>query len=101
MLGWSSPDGKEIAIQEPGTENKLSSISFFNFHSGKIEPLVNPQTIADGLRATLGQKPFAEIRRHVDDIVTVSEEAIVSGMRNIWEVLKIVVEPERRSPEYL
>ena len=55
--------------------------------------MVNPQTIADGLRSALGPKPFAEIRRHVDDIVTVSEEAIVASMRQIWEVMKIIVEP--------
>ena len=36
---------------------------------------------------------FAEIRRHVDDIVTVPEEAIIAGMRRIWEVMKIIVEP--------
>jgi threonine dehydratase len=54
---------------------------------------VNPNTIADGLRSSLGVRPFAEIRRHVDDIVTVSEESIVRAMRTLWEVLKTVVEP--------
>jgi threonine dehydratase len=29
----------------------------------------------------------------VDDIVIVSEEAIVSGMRTIWETMKIIIEP--------
>jgi threonine dehydratase len=41
----------------------------------------------------LGDKTFAEIRRYVDDIVTVSEQSIVGGMRRIWEVMKILVEP--------
>ena len=51
-----------------------------------------------GLRAALGEKPFAEIRRYVDDIVTVSEEAIVTAMRQLWEVTKIIVEPSGAVP---
>jgi threonine dehydratase len=34
----------------------------------------------------------------VNDIVTVSEEAIVSAMRTIWETMKIVVEPSTAVP---
>ncbi len=53
----------------------------------------NPQTIADGLRGSLGDKTYAVITSTVDDVVTVSEAAIVQAMRTMWEVLKIVVEP--------
>ena len=76
-----------------GVEPAEADDAYRSFRSGKIEPMNNPQTIADGLRSTLGPKPFAEIRRQVDDIVTVSEEAIVASMRQIWEVMKIIVEP--------
>jgi len=58
----------------------------------------DPQTIADGLRASLGDLSFALIREHVDDIVTVSEAAIVSAMRRVWEVMKIVIEPSSAVP---
>ena len=34
----------------------------------------------------------------MDDIVTVSEEAIVSAMRTIWETMKIVIEPSSSVP---
>jgi threonine dehydratase len=34
----------------------------------------------------------------VDDIVTVSEKAIVSAMRTIWETMKIIVEPSAAVP---
>ena len=40
-----------------------------------------------------GEPNFAIIQRYVDDIVTVSEEAIISAMRAIWETMKIVIEP--------
>ena len=82
------PEISIIGVEPAGADDAYRS-----FRSGKIEPLANPQTIADGLRATLGWKTFPEIRRHVDDIVTVSEEAIVASMRQIWEVMKIIVEP--------
>jgi threonine dehydratase len=55
-------------------------------------------TIADGLRTNIGEPNFAIIQRHVNDIVTVSEEAIVSAMRTIWETMKIVVEPSTAVP---
>ena len=64
-----------------------------SFKAGHIIPSVKPSTIADGLLTSLGEKTFAEIQRHVDDIVTVSEEGIVRAMRLIWEVMKIIVEP--------
>jgi threonine dehydratase len=55
--------------------------------------MIEPRTIADGLKTSLGEKPFAEIIRLVDDIVTVREESIVQAMRRIWEVMKLLVEP--------
>jgi len=82
------PPIRVIGVEPAGADDAYRS-----FRSGKIEPVGTPQTIADGLRSALGQKTFAEIRRHVDDIVTVSEEDIIAGMRRIWEVLKIIVEP--------
>jgi threonine dehydratase len=50
-------------------------------------------TIADGLRTNVGERNFPIIQRYVDDIVTVSEEAIIAAMRTIWETMKIIIEP--------
>src|SRR5436305_2074145 len=50
-------------------------------------------TIADGLRTNVGEQTFPIIQRYVDEIVTVSEEAIIAAMRTIWETMKIVIEP--------
>ena len=55
-------------------------------------------TIADGLRTNIGEPNFAIVQRYVDDIVTVSEEAIASAMRTIWETMKIVIEPSAAVP---
>ena len=56
-------------------------------------PSTNPQTIADGLLTSLCDLTFGIIRSHVQQIVTVSEQNIITAMRHIWERMKIIVEP--------
>ena len=56
-------------------------------------PPASAATIADGLRGALSARTFALIRRHVDDVVTVDEVAIVRAMRELWQHLRIIVEP--------
>jgi threonine dehydratase len=46
----------------------------------------------------LSARTFELIRRHVDDVVTVSEEAIVRAMRTLWEHLKMIVEASSAVP---
>jgi threonine dehydratase len=69
-----------------------------SLHEGRIVPAVDPQTIADGLRTSLGDLTFAVIRKHVAEIVTVDDEATVRAMRFVWERMKIVVEPSAAVP---
>jgi threonine dehydratase len=88
-----NPKVRVIGVEPEGADDASRS-----FRSGQIEPMLNPKTIADGLRTSLGKRPFAEIQRYVDDIVTVSEETIIAGMRRIWEVMKIIVEPSGAVP---
>lgn len=57
-----------------------------------------PDTIADGLRTTLGGNGFVILRALLDDFATVSEAAIVEAMRLVWEVLKVVIEPSSAVP---
>jgi threonine dehydratase len=85
--------GLKPGIRVIGVEPAGADDAYRSFRSGAIVPMTTPRTIADGLRGMLGDKTFAEIRDKVDDVVTVSEAAIVSAMRSMWEVLKIVVEP--------
>lgn len=52
------------------------------------------RTIADGLRVTaVGQLNWLHIRRLVDDVVTVSESAILAAMRRILMEERLVCEP--------
>ncbi|CAM9230115.1 unnamed protein product [Hapterophycus canaliculatus] len=52
-----------------------------------------PDTIADGLRTTLGSKTWPVVRDLVDEIVTVSEEDIRLWMKIVYERMKLVIEP--------
>ena len=60
------PHLRIIGVEPAGADDARRSL-----RAGHILPSINPQTIADGLRSSLGELPFAQIRRHVDDIVTV------------------------------
>lgn len=85
--------GLKPGIRVIGSEPAGADDAYRSFHAGKRIPIVQANTIADGLRSSTSERTFAEIRSHVDDVVTVAEESIVAAMRAIWEVLKIVVEP--------
>lgn len=80
-------------VQVIGCEPAGADDAFRSLASGHIEPSVNPQTIADGLRAELCPLTFAVLQQRVDRIVTVTDAEIVSAMRHLWERLKLVVEP--------
>jgi threonine dehydratase len=82
-----------VGVEPAGADDAARSL-----RAGRIVTDGKPNTIADGLRGLLGVHPFAVIRTHVADIVTVSDEAIVGAMRRLWEVLKIVVEPSGAVP---
>jgi threonine dehydratase len=61
--------------------------------SGKIEGNETVNTIADGLKTTLGDKNFPIIKKYVSKIVRVTEDEIVAAMRLVWERMKIIIEP--------
>ena len=53
----------------------------------------NPNTLADGLRTSLGELTLPILRRHVTGIFVVEEEEIVQAMQFAYERLKLVSEP--------
>lgn len=81
-----------------GAEPERADDAFRSFHSGKIEPVLRTDTVADGLRTSLGELTFQVIQTHLDDIVTVSEESIIRDMRAVWERMKIIIEPSCSVP---
>lgn len=79
-------------------EPERADDAYRSLRSGRIVPSLDPVTLADGLRTSLGDLTFPIIRKHVKDIVLVSEEAIVEAMRCHWERMKILVEPSASVP---
>jgi len=76
-----------------GCEPKNADDAYQSLKAGRIIPPENPNTIADGLKTSLGDKTFPIIRKLVDAIVLVTESQIISAMRLIFERMKIIVEP--------
>jgi threonine dehydratase len=86
-------------IKVIGVEPALGDDVAQSFRAGKRISIPTPATIADGLRTNcVGEKNYPIIREYVDDIVTVTEESIVTAMRTIWEALHIVIEPSAAVP---
>jgi threonine dehydratase len=86
--------GTKVIAAEP----EQASDAWQSFTQKKFVPSLHPDTIADGLRTSLGSLTFPIILEYVDDIVTVSEEGIVRAMKLIWERMKIIVEPSSAVP---
>ena len=82
-------------IEILGAEPELVDDAARSRSSGRIEPHMGDptQTIADGLRTTLGKRTFPVIQELVDDIITVPESAIRAGLRLVMERAKLVIEP--------
>ena len=87
------PKIKVVAVEPANADDAAQS-----FRAGRRIVTEKKFTIADGLRTNIGEPNFAIVQRCVDDIVTVSEEAIVSAMRTIWETMKIIIEPSAAVP---
>src|SRR5438094_88640 len=87
------PQIKVIAVEPENADDTAQS-----FRAGRLIRTEKKFTIADGLRTNVGEPNFQIIQRYVDEIVTVSEEAIIAGMRTVWETMKIIIEPSAAVP---
>jgi len=81
-----------------GTEPAGADDASRGFASGRVEPMNDPRTIADGLRSTVSERTLGAMRTHLTAIATCSEGAIVAAMRMVWERAKIVIEPSSAVP---
>lgn len=82
-----------------GVEPEMADDAARSFHGGtRVGVQGSPATIADGLRGSIGVRPFEIFRALVDDVLTVSESAIVSAMRIALEDLRLLIEPSSAVP---
>jgi len=85
--------GRNPAIQVFGAEPAGADDAARSLAAGHLIPQTGPNTLADGLRSSLGDLTFAIIQQNVTAVITVTEPQLLAAMRELWEVLKIVVEP--------
>lgn len=88
MRSAESRDIQVIGAEPAGADDAAKSLS-----RGSIAVEVTPDTICDGLRATIGEQTFAQIKRGVNRILLASDDQTVEAMRHLWHRMKMVVEP--------
>jgi len=101
LLSGTAIAGKAMAprCRVIGVEPEMADDAARSFHgSERVGVQGSPATIADGLRGSIGVRPFEIFRALVDDVLTVSESAIVSAMRIALEDLRLLVEPSSAVP---
>jgi len=85
-----------------GVEPELAADAAESFRTGQRVEWTTEQTyrtIADGLRVTLvGEVPWRQIQKYVDDIVTVTEDEIRDGVRRLAADARLVAEPSGAVP---
>ncbi|MEP5611565.1 MAG: pyridoxal-phosphate dependent enzyme, partial [Cyclobacteriaceae bacterium] len=84
----------EVYLGEP----KEVDDAYNSLKAGKIIPNTSANTIADGLKTTIGEKNFEILKDHVKEVFTVTEQEIVDAMKLLWERMKIVIEPSSAVP---
>jgi len=83
--------GKNIAVY--GGEPQAADDAKRSLSADKLIPMINPNTIADGLLTSLSPRTFSIIKEHISNIFTVSEQEIKEAMKMVWERMKIIIEP--------
>jgi len=80
-----------------GVEPELANDAQQSFRAGQIVTITPERassTLADGLRTqSIGPINFEHIRKHVDDIVTVTETEIRQAMRRMVTTARLIAEP--------
>ncbi|KAI3932645.1 hypothetical protein MKW98_012616 [Papaver atlanticum] len=83
-----NPKIRILAAEPRGANDAALSMA-----AGEIVTLPQTNTIADGLRAFLGDLTWPIVRDFVDGVITVEDKDIIEAMRMCYEILKVAVEP--------
>lgn len=96
LLSGSAIAAKGLApgCRVVGIEPEVADDATRSFRTRTLHTVHNPPTIADGTRTpSLGEVTFPLVLDYVDDMRTVSEDAIVEAVRFLFYRMKLVVEP--------
>jgi len=76
-----------------GAEPSEADDAWQSLKSGKFIPQSGTNTIADGLRTSMGDLTWPIIQEHVEQIALLSDEEIVHVMKQFFERAKLLIEP--------
>ena len=95
LIGGTALAAKSLVpgIRVVGAEPAAADDAYRSLKSGTRCSVNVPDTLADGLRGSIGVRNFELLRALVDDVVTVTETEIVAAMRIALEDLKLLIEP--------
>jgi threonine dehydratase len=81
-------------IRVIGVETEGANDCYQSFRANRIIKIESAKTIADGMRTlSVGTLNFEIMKKYVDDIITIKDDAIAPMMKFFYERMKIVVEP--------
>jgi len=83
-----NPAIRVLAAEPLGADDAARSMA-----AGKLILQTEPNTIADGLLTSMGDLTWPIVRDHVERVITVGEDEIVTAMRLAWERAKLLIEP--------
>lgn len=85
---WLERDVEIIGVEPSGADDTRRSLA-----AGTREALEKVETVADGLRATVGEVTFPVLEAGLSDLVTVTDDEILQAMRWMAVAAKLVIEP--------
>jgi threonine dehydratase len=98
--------GIAVAVKEAlprarviGVEAEASDAMTQALAAGRSVQIGNRKSMADGINAPYaGERCLEVVQRYVDEVVTVSEEEILAGLRLLLERSKLAAEPAAATP---
>ncbi len=67
--------------------------AIYSVRENRVVPQLHPQTVAEGLRTSVGELTLAILHEHLAGFFVVEEHEIIEAMRFVFERLKLVIEP--------
>jgi len=96
LLSGSSIAAKALTpkCKVVGVEPAAGDDATRSFRTRTLQRVDNPRTVADGARTpSLGALTLPLVLEHVSDMATVDDQTLLRTMFDLWERLKLVVEP--------
>lgn len=87
-LAGIAPDTRLVVAEPSGADDTARSLA-----SGARVTELTPDTVCDGLRATLGAPNFALLRAAGAETLVVDDDATLAAMRLVWQRMKQLIEP--------